>query len=327
MHWIHPKRLRCSIKNWLLPTRRRFIRSTVTRSAAAVAGIGFGFPNGLTAAISQREEEPDLNERIFKTLKINMVGIKAPLSDRFAAARDAGFAGIEMNSPGMEIAETRKAIAKSTLPVDGTVISTHWKIRHSSPDATVRATALEHLQNAIRDTHAVGGNTTLLVVGHGKDGTEEEVWQRSFDNIVQAIPIAARYGIHIVIENVWNKFLYDHDGAENQTADKFIRYVDQFESPWVGMQLDIGNHWRYANMGDWIRSLGKRVIKLDLKGYHRGQQEWTHIGKGDIDWADVRKALVEINYFGWAAAEIDGGGPERLSEISANIDRIFNLSR
>ena len=59
-------------------------------------------------------------------------------------------------------------------------------------------------------------------------------------------------------------------------------------------------------MADWIRQLGRRVIKLDLKGYSRADQEWTHIGDGDIDWADVRKALVEINYYGWAAAEVTG---------------------
>ena len=305
-------------------SRRAFIRSTAASSSVAALGVWCGSQN-VSAAPAQLDEEPKLTERIFKTLKINMVKVKAPLSERFAAARTAGFAGIEMNSPGMDIAETRKAIKDTSIPVDGTVISTHWKIKHSSADADERAKALMHLKNAIRDTHAVGGNSTLLVVGHGDDGSEEEVWQRSFDNIVQAVPVAARYGIHIVIENVWNKFLYDRDGGDTQTADKYIRYVDQFESPWVGMQFDIGNHRKYGNMADWIRQLGRRVIKLDLKGYSRARQEWPNIGDGDIDWAGVRKALVEINYYGWAAAEVTGGGPERLQEISANMDRALNL--
>ena len=138
-------------------------------------------------------------------------------------------------------------------------------------------------------------------------------------------PTAARYGIHIVIENVWNHFLYDHNGDHTQTADEFVEYVDQFHSPWVGMQFDIGNHWKYGSMGNWIRALGKRVVKLDLKGYNRAQQKWANIGKGDIDWADVRKALVEINYYGWAAAEVGGGDLNRLKEISANMDNVFNL--
>jgi hypothetical protein len=35
------------------------------------------------------------------------------------------------------------------------------------------------------------------------------------------------------------------------------------------------------------------------------------------------KALRDINYTGWAAAEIPGGGRERLALISKNMDRIL----
>ena len=184
---------------------------------------------------------------------------------------------------------------------------------------------MKDLQHALRATHAVGGNTTLLVVGHGKDGPESEIWDRSIHNIAQAVPLAAELGVYIAIENVWNQFLYDHDGDSNQTADKFVRYVDQFNSPWVGMQFDIGNHWKYGSMGDWIRQLGQRIVKLDLKGFSRKRNEFTKIGEGDIDWADVRKALDEIGYTGWAAAEVGGGGPERLREIADNMNRVFQL--
>ena len=126
---------------------------------------------------------------------------------------------------------------------------------------------------------------------------------------------------------MWNHFLYDHEGDQNQTADQFVKFVDELNSPWVGMQFDIGNHWKYGSMGDWIRTLGRRVVKLDLKGYSRAKPGWTKkIGAGDIDWADVRKALTEINFYGWAAAEISGGDLNRLKEISANMDKVFKLN-
>ena len=272
-------------------------------------------------------EDISLDGRIYKTLKINMVKVEGSLTDKFKAAKAAGFAGIEMNSPGMDVEQTKTAVKESGLPVDGTVCSTHWKIRHTSPDAEVRAQALKDLQTAIRDTHAVGGNTALLVVGHGKDGPVDEIWPRAIENISQALPLCAELGIYIAIENVWNHFLYDHKGDQNQTADQFVKFVDELNSPWVGMQFDIGNHWKYGSMGDWIRTLGRRVVKLDLKGYSRGISDFTKkIGEGDIDWADVRKALTEINYYGWAAAEIKGGDLNRLKEISANMDKVFKLS-
>lgn len=307
--------------NKLQMTRRGFVEAA---SLASIATLAHNSLAADTTAVADGEDVK-LTGRIYKTLKIGMVGVEGSLTDKFKAAKAAGFEGIEMNSPGMDIEETRRAIAESGLPVDGTVISTHWNIRHSSPNAEDRATALQHLKNALRDTRAVGGNTALLVVGHGKDGTEKEVWERSIENITKALPDCSRYGVSIAIENVWNQFCYDHDGDHLQTADKFVKYVDELNSPHVGMQFDIGNHWKYGSMGDWIRALGKRIIKLDLKGFSRAQDKFTKIGEGDLDWADVRRALKEINYSGWAAAEVGGGGPDRLKEIANNMDRVFGL--
>ncbi|HRX78260.1 MAG TPA: sugar phosphate isomerase/epimerase family protein, partial [Pirellulaceae bacterium] len=272
------------------------------------------------------ESDGYLRGRLYKTLKIGMVQVKGSLFEKFSAAKEAGFHGIELNAPGYDIAEVNQAIADTEFPVDGTVCAEHWQIRHTSADESERARALETLKQAIRDTKAVGGNTVLLVVGRGDDGTEEECWKRSVENISKALPLASELGMYIAIENVWNRFLYDHDGGHDQTADKFVKYVDEFNSPWVGMQFDIGNHWKYGSMGDWIRQLGSRIVKLDLKGFSRKEDKFTKIGEGDIDWADVRKALAEIKYTGWAAAEVGGGGPERLLEISQNMDRVFGLT-
>lgn len=302
--------------------RRQFLASSVIAGAGLAATAN---PISLGQTSSTQDENGGLKGRIYKTLKIGMVGVGETLTQKFTAAREAGFDGIEMNSPGMDVAATRKAIDESGLPVDGTVCSSHWNIRHTDPDTAVREQALKDLQHAIEATHAVGGNTCLLVVGHGKDGPEEEIWPRAIENISRALPLASRLGVYIAIENVWNQFLYNHDGGADQSADKFVRFVDELNSPWVGMQFDIGNHWKYGSMGDWIRQLGKRIVKLDLKGFSRAENKFTKITEGDLDWADVRKALMEINYVGWAAAEVGGGDQKRLEEISANMDRAFGL--
>ena len=78
-------------------------------------------------------------------------------------------------------------------------------------------------------------------------------------------------------------------------------------------------------MGDWIRQLGKRIVKLDLKGFSRSLDNFADIGKGDLDWVDVRRALLEINFTGWAAAELPGGDLARLEKISAQMDQVFGL--
>lgn len=301
------------------PARRRFIQGAAT--------LMLSHPL-LSLTSSADEPSPkSLAGRVYKTLKAGMIGVPGSLQDKFQAAKEAGFEGVELASPGIDVEAARKAIRATGIPVDGTVGGSHWKIRHTSADPAERAKALADLRTAIRETHAVGGHTVLLVVGHGDDGTEQQCWDRSITNISQALPLAAELGMVIAIENVWNKFLYDHDGGADQSADKFIKYVDAFDSPWVGMQFDIGNHWKYGNTGDWIRALGKRIVKLDIKGFSRKTDKFTKIGEGDVDWADVRRALIEINYTGWVAAEVGGGDLPRLREIAENMDRVLGLKQ
>lgn len=260
-----------------------------------------------------------------KTLKRGMVQVPGSLTDKFKAVKAAGFDGIELDFPGSNVDEAKKAIEESGLPVDGSVCSTHWSITHTNPDPKVRAQALKDLQTALRQTHAVGGHTVLLVVGVGKDGPEKEIWPRAVENISQAIPLAAELGVTIAIENVWNQFLYDHDGPNNQTADKFVKFVDEFKSPFVGMQFDIGNHWKFGNPADWIRTLGTRIVKLDIKGFSRKEDKFADILEDDIPWADVRQALDDINFHGWVAAEVGGGDVERLTKIAKQIDQALNI--
>ena len=300
-------------------SRRNFLRAG-TAALAAPCLLG---RHSLEAATA--DAPTSLRGRLYKTLKIGMVDLPGSLTDKFKVLKEVGFDGVEMDVPGMNVAATRTAIAESGLPVDGSVCSTHWSVRHSDPSPATRAKALADLETALRDTHAVGGHTVLLVVGHGNDGTEREVWDRSVANIRLALPLAAKLGVYIAIENVWNHFLYQHDGPANQSADKIRDYVNALNSPWVGVQFDIGNHQKYGKPAEWVRTLGRQIVKLDVKDWGI-QPGWAKIGDGDVDWPGVRRALLDIGYTGWAAAEVEGGGRDQLRDISQRMDRVFDLA-
>ncbi len=300
-------------------SRRHFV-------GAATASMALAALSHRAIAAGTTIEHTAAPRRLLKTLKFGMAQVAGDLTTKFKAVKAAGFDGIELDTPGIDVPAIRAACDASGLVVDGSVCSTPWNIRHSSADAGERAQALADLKAALQQTKAVGGHTVLLVVGHGKDGTPEEVWNRSTENIKQALPLCAELGMSIAIENVWNQFLYQHDGGNDQTADKFVEYVDQFNSPWVGMQFDIGNHWKYGNPADWIRTLGRRVVKLDIKGFSRASNDWADITEDDLPWADVRRALDEIHFNGWVAAEVSGGDAARLKTIAGQIDRALNIA-
>jgi hexulose-6-phosphate isomerase len=305
-------------------SRRRFLAQGMV-ATAGTAALVCSAPSANRLFAAELPNHKTKPRRLLKTLKVGMVKVEGSLTDKFKAVKAAGFDGIELNSPGIKVDEVRKAIDQSGLTVDGSVCSTHWKITHTHPDATIRAQALADLKTALTQTHAVGGHTVLLVVGVGADGPEAEIWPRAVENIRQAIPLAAELGVTIAIENVWNKFLYDHDGPNNQTADKFVKFFDEFSSPFVGMQFDIGNHWKYGSPAEWIRTLRTRIVKLDIKGFSRKKDAFADILEDDIDWADVRQALDDINFHGWVAAEVGGGDAERLAKIAKQIDQALNI--
>jgi len=297
--------------------RRRFLKS-----AAIVAGCGLAPVLPAAADRSGSGPQPWLR----KTLKLGMIQVPGSLEEKFAAAKAAGFAGVELPVPGASVDKARAAAAKTGLIIDGTVGSYHWRIRHTDPDPEVRATALQKLKQGIAETAALGGETMLLVPGKGDDGSDDEVHQRAKAAIDAAIPVAKQHNVAILVENVWNDFCYDHEGGNGQTADRLAEFIDLFDADWVGVQFDIGNHWKYGDPAGWIRTLGPRIKKLDIKGFSRAEDKFTHITAGDIDWPSVKQALRDINYSGWLAAEVGGGDSKRLKETSANLDKALQCN-
>ena len=266
--------------DWKLPSRRAFVGGMAT-AAIATPWIAAGMAAEGGAQASAVSDP--LAGRLYKTLKIGMIGVEGTLEEKFAAAKAAGFEGVELNTPGVDVDAARAASQAAGLPIDGSVCSTHWNIRHTSPEAATRATALEHLQQSLREVHAVGGNTVLLVVGHGHDGPEEEIWKRSVDNIAEALPLAAELGIISRSRMSGITSCTTTTAAQDQSAEKFVAYVDELNSPWVGMQFDIGNHWKYGNVGRLDpdagqadrqagrerASRGRRQVHEDRRGRHR----------------------------------------------------------
>jgi len=318
-----------------MTTRRQFLHG----HAAAISGLAWQRMMGLGAggaAVSLAglpsmllgANEPATQPWLRKTLKIGMIRPKdASLQEKFAIALQAGFEGVELNTGEFDPAEANAASRATGLVIDGTVNGDHWQVRHTDPDPQVRKRALASLKSGIEATAAVGADTMLLVPGHGKDGDDDVVYRRALENISLALPEAEQHGVMILIENVWNHFLYDHEGDGNQSADLLAKFVDDFDSPWVGVQFDIGNHWKFGDPAEWIRTLGDRIKKLDIKGFSRATDKFTPITQGDIDWPSVEAALRDIGFTGWVAAEVGGGDLEYLRTVSAQMESALNCSR
>ncbi len=291
-------------------SRRRFLRSSVAGVACLASHASL---------VARAAEEPKLK----KAVKYNMIKIQGSIEDKFNLIKSLGFQGVEMDSPSnINRLEAVKARDKTGIAIHGVIDSVHWKIRLSDPNPETRAEGLKHLQEALKDAKIYGADTVLLVPGRVSDPQHEnfdQVWSRSQAEIRKALPVAEKLNVKIAIEVVWNDFI--------TKPEELVKYVDEFQSPYVGAYFDCSNMLKYGvKSGDWIRKLGKRMLKFDFKGYSHAKKFAVKIGDGDEDWPDVLQALDEVGYRGWATAEVAGGGEKELKDIAERMNRCLGLS-
>jgi hexulose-6-phosphate isomerase len=310
------------------PSRRGFLAAGLAATAGATALTS---PAAALDAEKRPIITPPAGKPILLSCKLGMIAKKIDgkdlsLVERLKLAKEAGLDGVDFDEAGNYTPEqARDAVAESGVFVHNAINHAHWQKRLTSANAEDRDAGRQNIEHCIRVSHAAGGSGVLIVVGSGTDGTPEAIDGRAREEIQKLIPLAAALGQRILIENVWNRMHYDHDGKPEQSAKRFVEFVDSFNSPWVGMYYDIGNHWKYGQPGDWLREFGQRCVKLDVKGFSRAQNKFTDIGEGDLPWEQVRKGLKDIGFTGWATAEVGGGGLERLTRVRQQMVEAFGL--
>lgn len=281
--------------------RRDFLSRTAPAIAAAAAA-----PTLLTNSARAAE----MTGRIKKGVKFTMV--KEPdlsVVDTFKMLKEVGFDGTELRT------ENRDDLKAYLEAVDKSGLAVHGIVNSDKPD----------LETAVKFSHDVGGDSVLYVARYDKKRPLMESWNETKAVIEKGLPAAEKYGVKILVENVWASFLI--------SALDMERYVDEIANPWFGAYYDVGNNVRWGVPQHWIQILGSRIGKLDIKewdekkhaseGLRKGFS--SPLGEGTIDWAAVRKALREIDFKGWATAEVPGGNREQLADISQRMDRILGL--
>lgn len=265
-----------------------------------------------------------LQRNLKKGIMWGSIGTGKTVLEKFQAAKLAGFDGVEVDSH-LDRNEVLRSRESTGLKIHSVCDSRHWKLLLSSPDPKVREDGVEALKVALEDASVFGSDAVLLVPGRVTESVSyDECWNRSVEEIKKAIPTAEKLNVKIAIENVWNNFLLSPMEA--------VRYIDQFQSPFVGAYFDCGNILAYGWPEQWIKILGKRIAKVHIKEYSRkiADTEGKSAGfkvklrEGDVNWSAVMKALDETGYQGWTGIEMPGGDtPEGLKDLCDRLKLIL----
>ena len=258
---------------------------------------------------------------IKKAVEFSMLPQSLSIQEAFQLAKDCGFEEIECpTTPEQARADEMLAASKkSGVRIHSVMNQAHWKYPLSSPDPAEVEKSMEGMRASLNNAKLWGADTVLLVPAVvNPQVSYAQAWERSQRQIRKLIPIAQESKVVIGIEEVWNKFLL--------SPLEFARYIDSFESPWIKAYFDVGNVAINGYPQDWIRVLGKRIVKLHIKDFkfEKNVATWMALKEGTIDWHAVYGALAEINYKGTATVELPGGDGGYLKEVNHRFEQILS---
>lgn len=273
------------------------------------------------ALLSMRKTSTGGEEKRFKkAIILGMLPSNMPLKDRLKLAKDVGFDGIEIPPMDEKQADEIRAIADDVGIELHSIIYGGWHAPLSSADEKIVEAGLKGIERALHTAKRVGADAVLLVPGIVDARTRYiECYERTQRNIKRILPLAEELGITIAVENVWNNFLL--------SPIEFARYVDEFNSERLRAYFDVGNVVKFGFPEDWIRTLGKRIVKVHLKDFKRDTNKFVMLLEGDVNWEAVRQALIEVGYRGYLTAELSGGDEAYLRDVSARMDKIIEGRR
>jgi len=288
--------------------RRPFMKSSAAIAASALAAAGG----------TMTSEAQPFKGTIRKSLYWGMLPKELSTADKFKLIKRAGFVGVEVptTEKNEDVYEIKAAAESTGIIVHSIMNSNHWRYPFSSDDPETIKTGMEGMKTSLSNARELGADTVLLVPAVVNAETSyRDAYVRSQKHIKELLPMAEELDVTIAIENVWNKFLL--------SPLEFAQYVDKFQSPYLQAYFDCGNIALYGFPHDWIRTLGRRIAKVHIKGFDVKKRQFTNILDGTIDWVEVREAFSDIRYNGYMGAELSGGDEAYLTDVSKRMDKII----
>ncbi|HET7768969.1 MAG TPA: sugar phosphate isomerase/epimerase family protein [Chloroflexota bacterium] len=256
---------------------------------------------------------------------------------RLRTAKEAGFEGVEptVSEPGagpltLETTEREAAQLRETAEREGMELPSVMcgaavsKTPVIHPDADVRAQAVENLGRTLERAKWLGATAVLLHPGQLKPETRyDHVWEWVRIALMQAGEHAAKHGVTLAIENVWNKFLL--------SPTEMQQILDEVGNPYVGAYFDVGNCILYGFPEQWVAVLGERIKKVHVKDFKRsvgGSKGFCQLLDGDADYAAVMRELRAAGYDDYLTSEVSVGAMvegQGIDETARRLDKILAM--
>lgn len=217
------------------------------------------------------------------------------IKEKLKTARECGYDYMELSIDETDeklarldwdeqtILQVKKDMEEAGLPIGSICLSGHRKYPLGSQ--TQEARSLEIMEKALKLAARLGVRVIQLA-GYDvyyEEGTPE-TQLRFVDNLKKAADMAAMYGVCLGFETMETPFM--------DTVWKSMYYVQQVNSPWLGIYPDTGNLTNAALLmhADPILDLQQgagHIFALHLKETVPGKYREIPFGTGHVDFASM----------------------------------------
>jgi sugar phosphate isomerase/epimerase len=143
----------------------------------------------------------------------------------------------------------------------------------------------------------LGAGVLIINAERVREGEKEEQWRDLVGRLKDLTASAEKRGVNVAVEP--EPLLVVGD------TDDMIRMMDAVGSPNLKVNLDIGHAYiTDSSLSDSIRRLGSAIVHMHIEDIKDRVHNHLELGQGDIDFAAMHEAFVEVGYDGYYVADL-----------------------
>jgi len=230
---------------------------------------------------------------------------------------------LNLNDCKESIEQIRKKIDKFNLKIFSITTLDLFRYTLTSNDPDVREHGKKITKKLIKISNWLNADMVLIEPGVVTAKTSyQDAYKNCINSLKELNEFAARHEVTLALENVWGKFLL--------SPLEFKDFLDEINSEYIGVYLDVANILPFGYPEDWINILDTKIKNIHFKDFNTsvgGLDGFCNPFDGDVNWVAVKKSLNDIDYAGPITAEVippDLWKKEFITEISRKMDFFIN---
>ncbi len=169
-----------------------------------------------------------------------------------------------------------------------------------------RQKAIDDNRRAIDEAAEIGAPLVVLVCGAVPRMSLYDARQQILDGIAAVLPHAQQAGVILSIEPLHPMYA-DSRSAVNTLAQA-VDMVEQLNTAWVGVTVDVYHLWWDPQLEEQIRRAGKSIVSFHVCDWRTPTRDLLNdrglMGEGCIDIPQIRGWVEEMGFKGWIEVEI-----------------------